>query len=200
MLFSSAQAQVAPPGLERCDTGESVTFLSDLSAEEHSHYWHATTQAAQGYLIIEVDARYQDLVRDFRSRSSAAVGHLDIAPQEVQLSGVFLESENRRNLFFKWADANVMLTKWRFRAEGAKLCFPFEFFNSRVGDQISILSLAISLPRTADILWKVTWLSAHKTEQFELYVEDKIVNGRPRMTPAQILQLAERLQSVLVTP
>lgn len=179
----------------QCLGGRPVTYVEKLDDEAKAYFWADTQRAVGGHLVVTVPVGYLDVISHLRGRARPVGGQdLAVGARIYRATAVFEESPHRVTRFFKDdADRQLMLTTWRFVAAGARLCIPMEFLNGRVSGHDATVSLAMTAMRSDKVVWKVTWVNIAAGVQNELYVEDRVLNGAPSMSPAALVPLAEAL-------
>lgn len=178
-----------------CSFAVPVEYIETLSQAAKDVAWADTVQR-DGFFEVRVRAEYIGLIdalkRSIRVRE-APDSPQSLSIPSLKLTGVAAESENRTNYFFLHHDRQVLLTRWRFVADGARLCFPADKINYVEGGMRGTIALSRSVASASrKALWKMRWLTADEQVQFELYVEDQMnLGGHFDLTHLEIKALSK---------
>lgn len=203
--FKAFCQPVSPPALDRvnsCDiASHPVTYLDKLDEESTRLFW-ADTVDRDGYLEVMVDNGYVDLIADLYERAVpiAEVPKLNTEPAyPLILITTLHESARRTSYFFVYGIATILLTRWEFLADGARLCFARELINYSAQGELGTLSLAVPRDLTKlQLLWKLRWLTASSRVQYELYVSDvRSPLRRPLLDHKDVIKLASHVRNML---
>lgn len=199
MFCGVAAAQQPPVDISvpgQCGADAPVTRINNISEPHRSLLWKNTRVVGGGYFETTVETGYLGLVEHMLALPATKSKQLSGIKRDSMTNSIatFQESPLRTTEFYGDGTSKVMLTRWQFVADGARLCLFDEFMNAQVRDAGATLSLAKS--SAADdrrALWKLTWI-AGDTVQYELYVEDQLtVDGMPARRAADVLDLAVKL-------
>lgn len=105
------------------------------------------------------------------------------------LQATVVESPNRKTFIWQGATGQAMMTTWDFLADGASICRPTTALNTKVGPDPATLSLIRSQFGTDIVMWQLGWIR-DKSRQYELYVEDRMRDGRPQLNPNELTAIA----------
>jgi hypothetical protein len=141
----------------------------------------------EGYFDVVMPVEYLDSITSMRKIAKP------VAQPSTQGSWTLLatlaESPNRKTFIWQGGSGQAMLTTWDFLADGASICRPTTALNTKVGPDPATLSLVRSQSRTDIVMWKLGWIR-EKSRQYELYVEDRMRDGRPQLNRNQITAIA----------
>lgn len=176
-----------------CGPTPPLKYLKELDESASKFFWAKTQRNHSGYLEVEVDVEYMNVIAQLFERSNQRTDP-DAFGGDLKRVGLLVESPNRQTEFFeKSPGVRAMLTRWSFKRDGASLCIPLEFINAEVRGGRATLSLAQNFLRTSQVIWKLRWLTKAEDVQFELYVEDALHYGQLTESRKTLLQLAEEL-------
>lgn len=109
-------------------------------------------------------------------------------------SGLMEESPHRVTYFVEVGTPpeRVMITKWRFKDEGASICVPDALINARVqGNPATIaIARANSSENIESCLWKIDAIVEERT-QYEFWVPENCSVKNPKRTYQSIINLIQ---------
>lgn len=194
VLMPYCQAGEPPKPLAEIANGEKlINRKSTLTDEQHKYMWSATSADRRGYLRIEGNLDYLNLV-DAMISHKLHKARLGISSRHgIQQTGTLAEGEFRKTHTFRQGSTSAAVTVFRMRDAGANVTIMDEFINHTVLDLPSTLAL-VFVPGSSRGLWK---LSAWGETSYEVYVQDKFdKEGNPSMSTSEILTLAQELISM----
>lgn len=179
-----------------------IMELSQYSETEQRHHWANTSVSQDGYLMVTVPPQYLETINILKSKvGDSKEGFLSQQRLDYRIPapnmpyGQLIETKNRTTFFFGSADDLWMLTVWNWSADGARLTLFREFLNVDVDGEAGTLSLAVSPPRSAKVMWRLNWIAG--ATHYELWKEDKLNSeGRPSLDHAAILAMGASLMKI----
>jgi hypothetical protein len=196
---AGGSANTASPIAGACDGKLPVTYVEKIPESQLEYLWRDTRVHPSGYLETIVPSDYLNVIEHMLAVSSTKIGERQ-APSKVlpwHRIGALDETPHRITTFYSDGSSEVMLTRWGYAADGARLCFFDAFLNVKVGDARGTISLAkSSSPDERHALWKVTWVPMNQPIQLEFYLQDRLdSNGDPSRTVREVVDLAIQIAS-----
>jgi hypothetical protein len=194
---SFAFAQEVPPAVNAMLESKShVIKRGSLSTAHKNFLLKDTSVSEDGYLLINGPKEYSEIISDVTKlpefkNSDSAKGSKSVI-MGYRFVGFLDESSNRKSLVYRGSRGQLMLTTWKFAADGARIIQAEEMLNADVNKVPGTLSLTISTETTA--MWKLTWKTADTL--YELYVEDMVSrHNRPSLSASQVLEIGRTINN-----
>lgn len=155
--------------------------------------------ASEAPLSSEVSRQYLAIPEIYWKKASAEKEppKYDLGKSLAKLdgfSGLIEESPNRVTYFVEVGKPpeRVMVTKWRFKDEGATICVPDALINTQVqGNPATIaIARAKSSENIASCLWKVDAIVEKRT-QYEFWLSENCSGKNPGRTYRSIINLIQ---------
>lgn len=203
MLYFSIESGIAqnlPKELESFvsinNENGSLKTIDKLSERQANFFWKDTRVNIGGYLEIDTSPMYLKCIDNFlglvdKKITSPIVDKIltNLLIKDLSYEGALIEKEGKINyLFLKNGQGALLISIWNYKAAGAKVTLPTEFFNQEVRGVKSILSLSTSASENIGI-WKMSWWT--KSLSYEVYVLDKVIDNKSQFfSPSDIVEIA----------
>ncbi|MEV4780319.1 hypothetical protein [Burkholderia sp. LMU1-1-1.1] len=208
LVSNWASAQIPPKTLvELSKKNDTIVSADDLTAEQRAYLWEKTSQDRSGFLAVDVDSAYLEVIKNFlhepgiNTTSTTYLKKLNSIMMgfDFSFAGVLEEDRNRYNAIYRDSyQTLMMLTRWEYKKSGAAISSAQEFFNQNINGVDAVLSLASAKNHSTGI-WKLTW--AANGVLYELYQSDKVdVYGKPSGGPDNILKVAMQIVDATSLP
>jgi hypothetical protein len=176
----------------RGSTGKKVISLASLSDDQRNFQMHGTKINSEGYLEVAVPPAYVAMLATINLEKHFKPSRgVDPNVEGLVLLGIKEESPLRTEYVFGGRNGvDVLLTVWKYKADGASVVVTEEFVNQKIAGIPATLSLAIA-PGIDTQIWKV--LAINDDTFYDVIISNPRERGSGKFSSKRALQLAEKL-------
>lgn len=204
LVAVNACATERPPVLKQFmnnnETGNHVTIVKNLTAEEKAFFWKNTKLDAEGILV-----KSNPLDRDLTSidrmlanstkkvqKSSKLFRHISKNFDVNNIVGELLESEHHINYFIKVSTGIAVINILDLEAEGYKVTIVADFLNAKVRESDATLVLINAVEKSKKRQWTVSWVI--NNIEYKLSIPDEIqADGKTKLTKNDVIEFATKI-------